>query len=533
MIEFLASTRSVRGCFAALLVTWVSFGLPMPLSAATVTVPTDHATIQDAVNAVQGTAGALVIVDSDATFDETVTVTDSVTIEAGPGRTPTIRGDATENETIFFNPPGTSATSLELRDLRLLPEPGGNSSVDVVDILKDGTEDASVLLDRVIVDDPESTGASAVNVRVGFAASGNNLVTLQDCDFTLGGTAGFSTTGITMLEQGTLTVTNLTLTMTDGDAEGFDIRGSVGSGITFSLDDSVFSLSAPDGPFSSEIGRLLGDVDATFARNTFHLIDATQGSVNGIVTSPGSPTEGAVTLRLDSNRIVGPGTSGAVVSASPFAGGSVDLTAVNNVVTGVRTAFSFNPQSAEPGAPIPTVDAVIVNNTIDGSTNSAIRFGAQDGAVVNASVFNNLLTNSGEWGIGIFDNPAATFNVTNDFNGYAGNGLGNVEPPLVVGGNALFADPLYVDRAGGDLHLVAASPAIDVGDNGAPSLPALDADGETRVQGGIVDLGAFEGGELVGLAIPTLDGVGLGLLVALLGLAGFAALRRRGTAPRR
>lgn len=62
-----------------------------PVLAATAVVPTDHATIQAAVTAVQGTAGALVRIDSNATFVETVTATLSVAIEAGPGFQPTIQ----------------------------------------------------------------------------------------------------------------------------------------------------------------------------------------------------------------------------------------------------------------------------------------------------------------------------------------------------------------------------------------------------------------------------------------------------------
>ena len=51
--------------------------------AATAVVPTDFATIQEAVDAVQGTANALVRIDSNATFVETVHATESVAIEAG------------------------------------------------------------------------------------------------------------------------------------------------------------------------------------------------------------------------------------------------------------------------------------------------------------------------------------------------------------------------------------------------------------------------------------------------------------------
>jgi hypothetical protein len=42
------------------------------------------------------------------------------------------------------------------------------------------------------------------------------------------------------------------------------------------------------------------------------------------------------------------------------------------------------------------------------------------------------------------------------------------------------ADPLFVDEAGGDLHLQQGSPCIDAGNNLAPALPVTDLDGDDR-----------------------------------------------------
>ncbi|WP_375560556.1 BspA family leucine-rich repeat surface protein [Bernardetia sp. OM2101] len=56
-------------------------------------------------------------------------------------------------------------------------------------------------------------------------------------------------------------------------------------------------------------------------------------------------------------------------------------------------------------------------------------------------------------------------------------------------------NPNFTCVASNDLHLVIGSPAIDTGDNG--SIPAgitTDFVGSTRIQNGIVDMGAFEGG---------------------------------------
>ena len=54
-------------------------------------------------------------------------------------------------------------------------------------------------------------------------------------------------------------------------------------------------------------------------------------------------------------------------------------------------------------------------------------------------------------------------------------------------------DPFLVDPAAGDLHLNTGSPAINAGEN-LPSdqMGTLDIDGDARIIGGVVDIGADE-----------------------------------------
>ena len=53
-----------------------------------------------------------------------------------------------------------------------------------------------------------------------------------------------------------------------------------------------------------------------------------------------------------------------------------------------------------------------------------------------------------------------------------------------MGPNNVNVDPLLLDPANGDAHLQAGSPVIDKGTNGAPSIPAQDFEGDTRIQFG-------------------------------------------------
>jgi hypothetical protein len=53
-------------------------------------------------------------------------------------------------------------------------------------------------------------------------------------------------------------------------------------------------------------------------------------------------------------------------------------------------------------------------------------------------------------------------------------------------------DPLFVNASGGDFHLRDGSPVINRGNNSAPSVPTTDLDGNDRIVGSNVDMGAYE-----------------------------------------
>ena len=64
--------------------------------------------------------------------------------------------------------------------------------------------------------------------------------------------------------------------------------------------------------------------------------------------------------------------------------------------------------------------------------------------------------------------------------------------PLPAGGKGSFTNaPLFVDQAGGDFHLQPTSPCINSGGN-SYVVGSYDLDGNARIQGGTVDVGAYE-----------------------------------------
>jgi VWFA-related protein len=74
-------------------------------------------------------------------------------------------------------------------------------------------------------------------------------------------------------------------------------------------------------------------------------------------------------------------------------------------------------------------------------------------------------------------------------------------------------DPLFADDL---LHLSDGSPAIDAGNDAASELPATDMDGEARILGAAVDIGADEySGSVLPLTLSVVtDGTGLGLVTS-------------------
>ena len=163
----------------------------------------------------------------------------------------------------------------------------------------------------------------------------------------------------------------------------------------------------------------------------------------------------------------------------------------NNIIVGnVHTGLNLYGSAAS--------SASVVNNTIADNTWDGISlYGA------SPTIANNLLVGNGDYGISEENtsaDPAVSYNLFHD--NTDGVYLDEGETPHLTTTtlNALVAeahdnldgDPAFVDQAGGNYHLTAGSPAIDVGDNNAPGLPDTDFDGNSRIVNGVVDIGADE-----------------------------------------
>jgi parallel beta-helix repeat protein len=155
----------------------------------------------------------------------------------------------------------------------------------------------------------------------------------------------------------------------------------------------------------------------------------------------------------------------------------------------------------------------IANNTITG--NSASRFGG--GIYSNSSssptIANNTITgNNAELGGGIYcggstttiDNTIISFNSSGIYNsggmpslrynclyGNAAYNYSGLPDPTGADGN-ISADPRLVGAIYGNVHIQPDSPCVDAGDNSIVQPGWQDMDGETRIIGSHVDIGADE-----------------------------------------
>jgi hypothetical protein len=169
-------------------------------------------------------------------------------------------------------------------------------------------------------------------------------------------------------------------------------------------------------------------------------------------------------------------------SATVFGGGTGESTLID-------CTLSRNSASGGGGVYYGALDnCVVTGNTAVGGG------GVYVATLNNCTVNDNLATRDGggvSWST--LNNCIVYFNSAPDAANYSFCSLNySCTTPLPAEGTAnLDSAPLYVDGAGGNLRLLSNSPCINAGSNSsAPAGP--DLDGNRRIAGGTVDIGAYE-----------------------------------------
>ena len=150
-------------------------------------------------------------------------------------------------------------------------------------------------------------------------------------------------------------------------------------------------------------------------------------------------------------------------NSAPYGGGA-DYSTFNNCTIMGNLAYSDGGGAC---------NATLNNCTITGNSAGGSGGGASSGTLNNCIVYYNSATVEGA---NFFE---ATLNYC-------------CTSPMPAGGsNNITSEPLFVNLAGGDLHLQPTSPCINAGLNASAPGP-VDLDGNPRIVGGTVDMGAYE-----------------------------------------
>lgn len=192
-------------------------------------------------------------------------------------------------------------------------------------------------------------------------------------------------------------------------------------------------------------------------------------------------------LKLTNSTVIGntAGNNGGGVFFDTFSSGKL----MNNTVSGNSADFYgggvYNSSST----------VTLTNNSITGNT------AANCGGGILGSDSETLITNTILWGNSAPTGPEAylswsvfsnSITISNsDVQGGQSSVYVDPNSTLNWGLGMIDADPLFVDEANGDYHLVYDSPCRDAGDNSVVTLPE-DFESDPRIAHGTVDIGADE-----------------------------------------
>ncbi|MFN3333813.1 MAG: right-handed parallel beta-helix repeat-containing protein, partial [Caldilinea sp.] len=231
-------------------------------------------------------------------------------------------------------------------------------------------------------------------------------------------------------------------------------------------------------------------------------IDAKDGSSNGKVFGNEVYNTAAVGLYVDAwekhtynidvyQNIVHDAQNDGFALASEMGGLLENIRLYNNLSYNNRyagIAVTRNGDSADH----PMRGVAIVNNTVSGNGLSDWGGGitVDSHEAENVTVSNNIVSGNLSFQI-MVDTGVPSAQVTIDHNLI--DGFRGLEDGETRGTNYVEGDPRFVNPVAADYRLQSDSPAVDAGDNAVlPTGVTTDLDGNQRIVGGIVDMGAYE-----------------------------------------
>jgi parallel beta-helix repeat protein/predicted outer membrane repeat protein len=454
------------------------------------TVPGDFATIQEAINAaVEGD----IIGVSEGTYTENITISKDITIKSASGASTTIIDGNSLGSVVTFS--GGVTTSAVLDGFTIqngLAEKGGGIYCD---------SSSPTITNCTITGNSASSDYSYSGYGAGIYCDSSSS-TITNC--TISNNSGSNNGGgIYCTESSSLTITDCTIAGNSASTIDIIIGGYGEGGGIYCTESS--SLTITDSKIKNNYG--------------FH----GSGGIYCSDSSSLSITDSTITGNSVSARYIGGGIvaySATITNctiSNNYAGGiycSGSLTISNCTITGNHVVGYYG----HGGGIIVDSDTspTITNCTISNNTANGFFYGHGGGIYINSdaspTITNCTITgNLADSGGGIYIKTDASPTITNTilWNNTAavdGNELYvTTGSPVVtycdvkggfIGLGNIDADPLFVDAAGGDYHLLVGSPCIDVGTDDTvtyPSIPIDDIDGNARPTTGTgIDIGSDE-----------------------------------------
>lgn len=250
--------------------------------------------------------------------------------------------------------------------------------------------------------------------------------------------------------------------------------------------DCIFSgNTASSGAGAFNIQALPKYVNCTFHNNTAN------GSGGGILNDSASPE--IINTKIQGNSAISGGGIYNINFASP--------TLTNCLITGNKATTGGGMDSSVSAGPS------LINCTVSGNQSTSDGGGLyNDNATVtvkNTIIWNNEANSTtGSASASVSDNNGGTTTYEKSLveNFTLGSGVIAIGDPNFVAQ----VNPITAPNNTGNFHLLTGSIAIDVGDNSL-NTESNDLGGNTRIQNGTIDLGAYEGGTSVSVWTGAID----------------------------
>jgi hypothetical protein len=280
-----------------------------------------------------------------------------------------------------------------------------------------------------------------------------------------------------------------------GTLAGIEVVLHLGVFLDSTIGSAVIIRNVVVGGQAGQAASIGVDVETSASVTIERSVARAVGAFGNALSMLAAPEGGQINFRVVGNRFDGHGNSqsGDGIELSTLTSGNLTADFYNNTIWDVaRNGFAGIFLSASGTV---HADVNVVGNTIERSGADGLqqRNTLASGGALAVDVFNNTFSHAQVFGVRLDNGTAVPTAFRAGFNNYFANSMGNQRDGLSLGSNNLAASPSFVAGKNGNLRLKAGSPLINKGQVCSPGGVANpDADGNHRLFGTTVDIGAFE-----------------------------------------